>query len=240
MLDFKEFMNLGERNYELPLLRRIDKNGRFYHVVQRASNRDNIYDADLAKYRENVLCRICAMYNVVILFSVVLTNHTHDILVANNWEDIATVIRLVNAAVSHKVRKKNPKRYANGRRVFETTPFYRAIHDMVALYVVSKYAFDNVKNVVLSKGFVPFSCFWYMENGTLTRPYDKRNYETLFGMSVMELYKLFNENDMGTVRQFALDRYANWTQTDTDRLFKVDASKSWINQDFEWDANLKA
>lgn len=232
MVKFEDLMSSAQPSNEIPVLKPIDKNGRFYHVVQRASNRDNIYDNDLARYRENLLCRICTMYNVVILFSVVLSNHTHDILLAHNWENIATVIRLVNTAVARRLRKKNPKKYAYGRRVFESTPYYRAIHDIVGLYVVSKYVFDNAKNVILNKGFVPFSCFWFMENGNLTKPYDRRVYQTLFGMSVEELYRLFNENDISGVKQLALTQYRDWTETDNDSLFKSNVSKSWLNQDF--------
>lgn len=232
MVKFEDLMNVVQYSAEIPVIRPIDKLGRFYHVVQRASNRDNIYDSDLAKYRENLLCRICAMYNVVVLFSVVLSNHTHDILLANNWEDIATIIRLVNTAVSHRVRKKNPKKYSNGRRVFESTPYYRAIHDIVDLYVVSKYVFDNVKNVVMNKGFVPYSCFWYMENGNLTKPYNRKIYQILFGMSIEELCSVFNENDISTVKQMALTRYQDWSQADNDRLFKTNVSKPWLNQEF--------
>ncbi len=62
MLNFNEIVKQFEADRSSPM-NRIDKNGRFYHVVQRASNRENIYDNETAKYRANLLARICTMYN---------------------------------------------------------------------------------------------------------------------------------------------------------------------------------
>ena len=224
-----EFKDLFLNDSSIPEVRRTDKNGRFYHIIQRASSRDNIYDAEIAKYRENTLCRLCAMHNVVIIFSVVMTNHTHDVLMGENLDSISNVIRLVNSAVSRRLRKRSPQRYTNGRKVFESDPYYRAIHDIVSLTIVGKYTYDNVMDIKLKNGFVPYSCFSFLEKGTVIKPYNKNLYPSLFGMSEQELCNLYKANDMHAVRQIALNLYKNWTLEDNDRIFKANINIPWLD-----------
>ena len=228
MVCFQDLLNLEPAAATIPPLWTIDKNGRFYHVVQRASNKDNIYDKEVALYRENLLCRICAMYDITILFSVVMKNHSHDIVMADNWELISKATKQVNSAVSKQVRKIYSKRYHHGRRVFASRPYYRPIHDIVDLHVVSKYTFDNVAKVEGKGGYVPYSCFWNMENGIVSRPYNKELYPVLFGMPVTDLCKLFKQNDISTIRRMAIERFSNWTKLDNDRLFKVKPEVPWV------------
>lgn len=213
---------------ELPSLRILDKNGHFYHVVQRASNHDNIFYTELARYRHNLLCRLCAMHNVTIIASVVMNNHTHDILMADALKDISTSIRLVNTEVAHYVRKKSTKKYTNGRRVFETFPFYRAIHDIVDLMTTIKYTFDNMKLIEDKGGIVPFSCFWNMSKGYLSRPYNKNLYSMLFSMTEIELYNFLNEHDMQQVVQISRERFQHWTAQDNAAVFKVNPDIPWL------------
>ena len=228
MVDFNNLWNCGLILTSIPLLRILDKNGHFYHVVQRASGRDNIYDGELAKYRHNLLCRLCAMHNVVIVFSVTMTNHSHDILMAEKWEDISTVMRLLNSSVAHYVKKKNAKRYTNGRRVFESRPYYRVIKDIVDLFVTGKYIFDNAKQIEDKGGFVPFSCFWTMSRGILVKPYDRKLYTLIFNMTETEICKLYLENDISTVHQIATTNFGHWTTQDNARLFKVNPDIPWL------------
>ncbi len=212
----------------IPIRREVDKNGHFYHAVQRAANRDNIFDIELAKYRHNLLCRISAMHNVTILASVVMSNHTHDLLMADTWEDVCTVLRMVNTAVSHYLRKRNPKKYTNGRRVFEDFPYYRAIHDIVALMTTIKYIFDNAKSLENRGAIVPFSCFWNMSKGYLSKPYNKALYEKLFGLKDVELYDFLNKNEMSLVRQLSIERFKHWTKQDNNNVFKRDPLLPWL------------
>lgn len=224
-----EELRAQETTFEvIPLKRAVDKNGHFYHAVQRAANRENIFDIELARYRHNLLCRICAMHNVTIIASVVMSNHTHDLFMADSLDDVSTVLRIVNTAVSHYLRKKNPKKYTNGRRVFEDVPYYRAIHDIVALMIAIKYIFDNAKALELKGAIVPFSCFWNMSKGYLSKPYNKALYEKLFGLKDTELYNFLNENDMSEVRRLSLEMFSHWTKQDNDSVFKRDPSLPWL------------
>ena len=228
MVDFNSFWNSEIMIATIPLLYILDKNGHFYHVVQRASGRDNIYDSELAKYRHNLLCRLCAMHNVVIIFSVTMTNHTHDILVAEKWEDIATVMRLLNTSISRKLRKKNPKKYTKGRRVFESRPYYRVIKNIIDLFDTGKYVFDNAKQIESKGGFVPFSCFWHISQGIIIKPYDKRIYTFMFEMTETEICKLYAENDKHAIHKFALTHFEHWTTQDNDKFFKVNPNIPWL------------
>lgn len=224
-----EELRAQETTFEvIPLKRAVDKNGHFYHAVQRAANRENIFDIELARYRHNLLCRICAMHNVTIIASVVMSNHTHDLFMADSLDDVSTVLRIVNTAVSHYLRKKNPKKYTNGRRVFEDVPYYRAIHDIVALMIAIKYIFDNAKALEVKGAIVPFSCFWNMSKGYLPKPYNKALYEKLFGLKDTELYNFLNENDMSEVRRLSLEMFSHWTKQDNDSVFKRDPSLPWL------------
>lgn len=224
-----EELRAQETTFEvIPLKRAVDKNGHFYHAVQRAANRENIFDIELARYRHNLLCRICAMHNVTIIASVVMSNHTHDLFMADYLDDVSTALRIVNTAVSHYLRKKNPKKYTNGRRVFEDVPYYRAIHDIVALMIAIKYIFDNAKALEVKGAIVPFSCFWNMSKGYLSKPYNKALYEKLFGLKDTELYNFLNENDMSEVRRLSLEMFSHWTKQDNDSVFKRDPSLPWL------------
>lgn len=105
MVSFDEILDPSTMDERIPWHRKVDKNGRFYHATQRAANKEFIFDKELGQYRHNTLCRICTRLNVKILFSVVMSNHTHDVLIANDWADISNALRLVNTSVCHKLRK---------------------------------------------------------------------------------------------------------------------------------------
>ena len=99
--------------------------------------------------------------------------------------------------------------------------------------VTTKYVYDNVKSIAQNNGFVPYSCTSFMENGILRKPYNRKVYTSLFGMTEKELCALFAEMDIHEIRQFALERFKNWTQHDNDTLFKTDISLPWL-QEPEW------
>ncbi len=231
MLDFNELMKKETNGLSQPKRTKTDKNGRIYHATQRAAGKEFIFDKEVGKYRHNILCRICARFNVKIIFSVVMGNHTHDVLMAENVDTISKVLRLVNSAVSHKIREQNPHKYINGKRVFESRPFLRAIKDIVSLTTVGKYDYDNVKHVLGKGEFVPYDCFWAFKKGIVVKPYDKDLYPALFGMSEKELCDFYEANDAQVVAKLAKERFKDWTKLDNDRFFKANASKPWLDEE---------
>lgn len=230
MIDFKTIIGIDDSQEEMSWRKTTDKNGRFFHLTQRAANRDFIFDKEVGQYRHNILCRICARLNVKIIFSVTMSNHTHDVLVSDDVKNISKAVRLVNAAVSRKLRKKYPTKYKNGRKVFEARPYFRTIKSIVDLTVVGKYVFDNAKGILDKGEFVPYDCFWMFEKGMVSRPYDKKIYPLLFGMTEKELCAFFKNNDSKAVCRIANERFRSWTKEDNDKLFKKDASKPWIEE----------
>ena len=229
MVSFNEIIGPKDNEERMPLREKVDRNGRFYHATQRVSNKEFIFDKELGQYRHNMLCRICSLRNVKIIFSVTMSNHTHDVLVAEKWMDIVDALRLVNTAVAHRVRKKSPTKYRNGRTVFESSPHYRVIKDIVELTTVGKYDYDNVRNVLDKGEFVPYDCFWFLERGIECKPYDKDIYPLLFGMTEKELCAFYRDNDYKAVYNAAKALFKDWTKADNDRLFKADASVPWLS-----------
>lgn len=187
MVSFNEIIGCKDNEVRMSRREEIDRNGRFYHATQRVSNKEFVFDKELGQCRHNMLCSICSQYNVKIIFSVTMSNHTHDVLVAEKWRDVVDALRLVNTAVSHRLRRKFPTKYRNGRTVFESGPHYRAIKDIVELTTVGKYDYDNVKSVLNKGEFVPYDCFWFLERGLMCKSYDKDIYPLLFGMTENEL-----------------------------------------------------
>ena len=212
---------------ELPELKVLDKNGHFYHAVQRAANRDFIFDFELGQYRHNLLCRLCGIHDVSIIASVVMNNHTHDLLMADTWENIHNVMRLMNTSVAHSVRKRS-KKFTNGHRVFESTPYYRAIRSIEDLMVTIKYIFDNMRQVEVNGGAIPFSCFWSMARGYLPKSYGKSIYLALFGMTEIELFNFLNENSMQDVVRLAHERFQSWTPQDNANTFMLNPDIPWL------------
>lgn len=208
---------------------RIDKNGRIYHMVQRGRNRENIYDEKSARYRHDLLCRECSKYGVGILFSVSMPNHTHDLLYAENWDTVSRVVQIVNTQVSRFIRKANPKRFKNDRRVFDERPVYVVVKNMKQIGITGKYIYENAAEFERQGKFVPFSCFFGMRNNYVpTPPYRKDLYEFIYGMELQQMCSFFEENSILDVGRHVEQRFASWTQSDLDTFFKADSSKTWL------------
>ncbi len=207
----------------------IDRNGHIYHTIQQGWNKDNIYNCDDAGiYRHNLLRRLCSTHGVTIIFSVVMPNHTHDVLMAEKWDDIAEVYRILNSRVSHYLRKKNPKKYLPGRNIFDERPVYKVVKDIIQLFYLGKYIYDNPLPYITEKRYIPFNCFSTMEKGYLLSSYNEKVYIDLFGMDFTEMCTIYRTKTKQEVLAYAQARFSSWTQTDNDEVFKVDATKPWL------------
>ena len=158
----------------------VDKNGHCYHTTQQTRNKMALFNSDIANYRHCILCKLCIRYHVLILFTVVMPNHTHDVLWGKNWETISTVLRLVNTYVVRYVNKNYPKR--KGLPMFNGRPSYKVVKSMDHLFFLGKYTQWNAetKETPDSPG-PPFSCFWMFPKSTFTSPYNPAIYMELFG-----------------------------------------------------------
>lgn len=211
----------------------IEKNGRFFHMVQRCCNREDLYDMQSARYRHDLLCRLCVKHGVGIMFSVVMPNHTHDLLYAESVERISEVMRELNTQVSRFIRKNSPHRFKKRDvRVFDERPIYIAIKNIRHLGVVGKYIYENAAPYERLNKFVPFSCFFGMRNGYVpTPPYQKDLYEFVYGMDVQCLVDFFEKSSTKEVERLMEQRFSSWKKEDSDAFFKVDPSSPWFDDE---------
>lgn len=215
----------------------INKNGHVYHVIQQGSNREDIYYGDAGVYRHNLLGRLCSKYNAVVIFSVVMPNHTHDVIMAKSWDDVSAIFKTLNGRISHYLRKRNPKRYPNGRRIFNSRPQYKAVTDIVYLFYLGKYIYDNPLPLASEGRFVPYSCFTTMEKGYIPSAYVESLYVDLFGMTCQQMCRIYSQMSKKEVLAYARKRFSSWTQADNDAVFKVNPSIDWGNGDSWCDCN---
>lgn len=211
---------------------RLERNGHFYHVVQRGRNRENVYDDRSAKYRHDLLCRLCTKYGVGVVFSVTMPNHTHDLLYADDWRSISKVVQILNSQVSRFIRRNNPARYKVDGRVFDERPVYVAVKNMRHLSNIGKYIYENFAQFERQGKFVPFSCFFGMRKGYVpSPPYRKDLYEFIYGMDVQQLCAFFEDNSAKDIERHVAARFSSWTTSDFETFFKVNPSVPWLSDD---------
>lgn len=224
---FDRYLSKPEREWEV-VDRKIDRNGQVYHVFQRGRNREQIFTADVAKFRHNMLCKLCADHGVVIIFSVVMPNHTHDVLAAAEWKTISNVMKTLNTKVSQYIRKRSGEKYKDKGSVFDGRPTYKPVRDRVYLFYLGKYLYDNPAYLVEAGRFVPYSCFWMFEKGYLVEPYRKELYIDLLGMTAKELVGIYSFKSKEEVYRLALERFSDWPAERNDAVFKLDCSIPWV------------
>lgn len=219
--------------------RNIDKSGHCYHVITQSWCKEKIFSLEAATYRHNLLCKLCAEEGIVILFSVILPTHTHEVFLTPDWETLAKVIRVLNLHVSRFIRKelinKAIKRAREeGRpinesflrekerhhRIFDNCPSYVIVLDMAYLLFLGKYIFDNPAYLKEAGKPVPFSCFWMFERNYFKAPYDETIYKKLFGLSPAELISLYSTKTKAEVMDYARERFGNITKEDNEKLFR--------------------
>lgn len=200
----------------------IDHGGRCYHLTQQTWCREPVFNRDIAAFRHNMLCRLCVKFNVVILFSVTMPNHTHDVLFSKNWKDIADVARHLNSAVSKYVYSKDPKRKELGKPVFNSRPTYSIVTSINYLFFLGKYLLWNVEQMESEGRFVPYSCFWMFEKEHFSEPYRKDIYKDLFGFEPKDLLTFYKSNTKTQVLANAKELFADWTNEENIALFRVE------------------
>ena len=89
----------------------IDKTGCIYHVITKSFDGGTVFHQDSGDYRHNLLCRLCEERGITILFPVTMNNHTHDVLLVPDWEQLVAVYRILNLNVSKYLRRKYPRRF---------------------------------------------------------------------------------------------------------------------------------
>ena len=199
--------------------RSIDKRGYVYHVITTSWRKLWIFFGNVARYRQDLLCELCAKKGVTILFSVTMMNHTHEVFITPDWETLSSIIRTVNSNVAKYIRSSCADKVKDRKKIFSSDPRYIMVVDIVHLFCLGKYIFDNPRYLIDQGKSPPDSCFWMFESNHFIEPYKARVYETLFGMTAQQLYELYSTKSSEEVREFAVEHFKSWTKRDNERLF---------------------
>ena len=183
--------------------RNIDKGGHFYHVITQSWTNETIFYNDVATYRHKLLCDLCVRHNVVILFSVTMPNHTHEVVIAPSWEVLSQIFKTLNTNVSKYIRRHYSNKARFGRRILGICPAYIRIVDVMHLFYLGKYIYDNPDYLKKSDKPIPYTCFWMFEKGYLKEPYREEVYLKLFGLSYQELFRIYSTMSAKEVKEFA-------------------------------------
>ncbi len=197
----------------------IDKTACFYHVITKSFDGGRIFYRDIAEYRHNLLCHQCQDKGIKILFSVTMSNHTHDVFLVPSWEALSEVMRIVNKNVTQQLHIRYPKRVREGVRAFRRYPAYIPVRDVVQLFCLGKYIFDNPSYLEHGNRSAPNSCFWMFESDFFVAAYDRDLFIHLFGLSPKEIFSIYSEMDGPSVTKYAVSHFGNWTEKQTRAVF---------------------
>ena len=210
----------GSSNIGTSLKKNIDKRGLCYHVITQSWDKKTIFNKDVASYRQNLLCKLCSERGIVILFSVTMSNHTHEVFLTSNWETLSAMITSLDGNVAKYIRKHDKDgRLRNKRKIFDYCPKYVIVKDIVYLLYLGKYIHDNPAYLRAEGKVIPDSCFWMFEKGHFIVPYDEKMYEKLFGLTYSQILELYSSKTKSEVLEYARQLYAGWTDEDNRRMF---------------------
>jgi len=180
----------------------VDKNYRFYHVVQRAFRRLNILGGNTAWYYHTQIEAKAAEYDVLIICQMIMPNHIHEIFYTN---DISNISKLKAVAGRQTSAQMNRSRAADNKRpidhLFDSRPGFVPIEDRRHLLVTMKYIRDNDAFIREKGDKAPYSCFDYWEKGEF-KNFGVSAVSNLYGLTPSELMNLLNM-DKEEVLRFA-------------------------------------
>ncbi len=197
----------------------IDKTACFYHVITKSFSGGSIFSWESSSYRHTLLCRQCEKRNIKIIFSLTMPSHTHDVFLTPSWEDLVAVLRTVNGRTAQYMRLTDPKKFKKGVKIFRKYPAYVPVRDVVQLFCLGKYIYDNPSHMKNGVKSAPDSCFWMFEADHFVDGYDRGLYTALFGLSPKEIFQIYSGSTSKEVSAYALKRFANWKTEDTKAVF---------------------
>ena len=211
--------NTVERRVGTATANNINKNGIIYHVITSSWRKKRLFDMNLAKYRQNLLCELCEKRGIVILFSATLPTHTHEVFITPGWEILANMIRILDSNVAKYARRHLSDRVEGWNRVFSPDPAYVLVDSMDYLFFLGKYVYDNQQRLKDEGKSVPDSCFWMFEKNYFPNPYKADVFQKLFGMSPSDLYNIYRSKTSREVALLSKQLFGDWTAEDCRKLF---------------------
>lgn len=198
---------------------KLDRSGRFYHVMTHSYMNETLFLGDVAQYRNQLLCRMCAARGVTILFSVIMPNHTHEVFMTDNWKLISDIMKSVNTNVTKYIHKNHKEMQKRKPRLFEPDILYVAIKDVGSLLYVGKYLYDNPLYLGDSPKVKPLTCFWCFARNYYPAGYDRTIYRKLFGLDAPQLTNLYATRSKEDISKLAANLASTWSREQTNAVF---------------------
>jgi len=209
--DKLEVMKLSNEKVGVSTQRNVDSNWKFYHVVQRAYRRYHIFNGNAAWYYHSLTESKCAKYGVLIICQVIMSNHIHEILYA---EDLKNISRLKAMAGNRTSTFVNRNRFENNKKpfdhLFDSRPGFVPIRNRVQLLVTLKYIMDNDLELRKIGEKASYSSFDNWKDGN-AKELGANEVAALYGLKLSELYELLGKEKKAVLtfaEQFKSKEYA--------------------------------
>ncbi len=213
----------------------IDHNAKVFHAVQRTTMRLPLLESDrVHEYRSRNLRRYCMEENVTILCDILMSNHSHTILYADDPSRILSVFKRLNTGLSKFVWDNviSGSEYEfqfndyMPYRLFSSSVRLFPVAGIIPLLIDTRYLYENPRHHGSSKYGLSYahSSFHQMANGELS----KREYalfSSLYGMGPKQVMKMITK----PLQDFrdALNMVASTVDKNVEqRLFLVDSKVS--------------
>ena len=185
-----EAMKLTAEKVGLSTRGTVDSNWKFYHVIQRAYRRYHILTGNTAWYYHSLTESYSVKYGVLIICQMIMSNHIHEILYA---EDVKNISKLKSMAGNKVSIFMNKNRIDNNKKafdhLFESRPGYVPIKSRVQLLITLKYIWDNDLELRMQGEKASFSSFENWKDGN-AKENSANNVAALYGLNLADLYKL--------------------------------------------------
>lgn len=192
----------------------IDKTGYIYHITQQCWNHRNLFSFDAARYRDNMFKILGRKNGVVSLFNVVMPNHTHDVVYAQNFDDIQKVFILTNSRVAKFICKDRVQKLSKETpAVFQNRPVYTKISSRNQLFYLAYYLYHNPDFLKVENKGIPYSCFEEWQKGNYSG-YKTETLEKLFAMPITKILELCKTLDKDSFRRKGNDLYEKYEAED--------------------------
>ena len=156
---------------------------------------------EIAKHRQAKLQQNSQNNDVRLLFSIVLSDSSHDVLIAKDRSDVSKVFHNVNANFSKTYRMTYG--YSNKQNIFSSSPYYSSISSSWMLLYIGKLLFDKVASQ-REKGFeIPYSCFDDFELNYLPTAFDGTFLRNMFQMNIIELVDFYENCSREQIYDYA-------------------------------------
>jgi len=215
----------------------IELNAKVFHAVQRTTLKLPLLESDeVFDYWTRHLKICCIEENVTVLCYILMANHLHMILYAENPRNIQRAIRRLNTGLSRFVWKnvvsgsefEQQFQSIDGFKLFSSSVRMFPIEGRIPLLIDTRYLFDNPKHHECSLTGLryPHSNFQMLANGRLEKK-DFSVFVKLFEMYPGALMKLIARPNNEFLDELKSIK-ANLDPKKEALIFRVNPEKEWV------------